>query len=137
VGGTFNQARRRIGGCLASGDEEEIALFYRAIQVYVGETLRKTREVCFNRLRPAKAWTALAKRPADFKKLDRHLKGIERCMKLLYRIPDHRPTEKEVRDRRLLELKVANPDLSFGQIAVKYNLDPAHSDGPTGHQRLC
>jgi hypothetical protein len=107
---------------LAAGDQEQTKIYYEVIRFYVDDILRKTLEICCDRLRSSNPWTTLAKAPSDFNAvLERHVKGIERCMKLLHGIPDHRPAEKEARDQRLVELKSKHPDFTDGQIAVKYN----------------
>jgi hypothetical protein len=48
-------------------------------------------------------------------------------MKLLYEIPDRRPTKNDERDLRLRSLRAENPTLTFGQFAIKYNAQFAGS----------
>jgi hypothetical protein len=107
---------------IAAGDEEQIRIYFEAVQFWVDDILTKTLAMCLKTLGRSEAWTNLAKRPADFDKaLELYLKGAGRCMKLLHRIPDHRPGKNEERDLRLVNLQKKHPALNFGQLAIKYN----------------
>jgi hypothetical protein len=107
---------------ILAGDEEQIRNYYQAVQLWVRNVLTMTLETCRNTLEPSDEWAGLAVTPGKFDaSLKRLSKGAERCMKLLYDIPDHKPTKNEERDLLLDRLRSESPDLTYGQLAIKYN----------------
>jgi hypothetical protein len=107
---------------IVAGDQEQGEIFYQAVQFYVADILAKTLAICMGRLAPSQVWEALAASPDKFDaRLKLLSKGTERCMKLLYEIPDRRPTRNEERDMHLARLREAHPDLTYGQLAIKFN----------------
>lgn len=104
------------------GEPEAIVQYYRACERWIDIALARTLSMCGGSLKPTQSWQALSKRPQDFNKaLDKLLRGMSSALKLLYRMPDHRPSENEARNRELFELKTEHPDWSFGQIAFHYS----------------
>jgi hypothetical protein len=107
---------------IEEGNAEAITEHYRVIQYWVDQTLIMTLLKCVQILTNQETWAKLADRPAKFDSLlDKIFKGTERCLKLIHRIPDHRPTDAEERDQRLDELQKEFPNATWGQIAMKYN----------------
>ena len=107
---------------IQQGDPETIVQYYRACQDWIDITLQLVLTKCAGTLQPSDSWRELAKQPKDFEKaLDKLLRGASTAMKLLHRIPDHRPSANEERDRTLFQLKSDHPEWSFGHLANKYN----------------
>jgi hypothetical protein len=114
---------------ILAGDKEQIRIYYQAVQIWVTNILTMTLKLCRNTLEPSDAWAGLEVTPGKFDaSLKRLSKGTERCMKLLYDIPDHKPTKNEERDRLLDRMRSESPDFSNGQLAIKYNERFAKSD---------
>jgi hypothetical protein len=70
--------------------------------------------------------TFLDKSPKDFNtRTSALLDDVKTHLKMLYGIPNHRPSVLRDRDRRLWEMKRMHPDWSWGQLAREANI----SDG--------
>lgn len=107
---------------IRDGDPHAIVNYYRAVNRSVDILLTRVLEMCAETLKNIKSWQELAGRPDDFNKaLDKVTRGASIALKLLYRIPDHRPSEHEKRDQEPHQLKSEHADWSFGQLANQYN----------------
>jgi hypothetical protein len=112
---------------IQQGDPETIVQYYRACQVWIDSALVRVLTMCAGTLKPSEQWLELAKKPKDFDKvLDKLLRAERAAMKLLHRIPDHRPSANLERDRTLFQLKSEHPEWSFGQLAIHYNRNRLH-----------
>jgi hypothetical protein len=123
---------------IQQGDAETIVQYYRACQVWIDTALVRVLTMCAGTLKPSEGWRDLAKKPKDFDKaLDKLLRGAQAAMKLLHRIPDHRPSANEERDRTLFQLKSEHTEWSFGRLANHYNrLHPNDQIG-VNHAERC
>jgi hypothetical protein len=119
-------------------DVKAIGVYSRVWEAWIDDVLKAVLRVCANRL-ANETWRDLAKRPADFNKaLDKLMRGTTTAMKLLYRIPDHRPSANLERDRTLFQLKSEHPKWSFGQLANHYNrLHPNNKISVNHAERCC
>ena len=107
---------------IQQGDPETIVQYYRACQGWIDFALGRVLTMCAGTLKPSEKWRELAKKPKDFDiDLDKLLRGARAAMKLLHRIPDHRPSANELRVRTLFQLKSEHTEWSFGQLANHYN----------------
>jgi hypothetical protein len=108
---------------IRENDPHAILEYYRAVNVWIDFALTRVLEMCAETLKNTKSWHDLAGKPDDFNKaLDKVTRGAGIALKLLYRIPDHRPSENEKRDQELYRLKNEHlNDWSFGQLANQYN----------------
>jgi nucleotidyltransferase/DNA polymerase involved in DNA repair len=107
---------------IEAGDSQAIRAHYQVIQHWVDQILRLRLGKCIQNIGRHDIWAQLSDRPAEFNAhLDKTLKCIERCLKLIHQIPDHRPTTEALRDQRLEELQQEFPEASWGEIAIKYN----------------
>jgi hypothetical protein len=108
-------------------DPHAIAAYYRALNQSIDFLLTRVIQMCAETLKNPDNWRDLANKPADFNKaLDKVTRGASIALKLLHRIPDHRPSEHEKRDQELYRLKMEHAEWSFGQLANQYNLNYAH-----------
>ena len=74
-------------------------------------------------------WLSVAKDPPEFnRRLNSVTNSIKRSMKMLYGVPNHRPPGKTDRDKQIWLLKRRRPDLSFGQIGVKFNISGKNAE---------
>jgi hypothetical protein len=106
---------------IRDGDVAAIAEFYRGVQEWVTTTLELVLRKCCATLQTPEGWSGLAETPEKFDQAVKQcLTGAERCMKLLYNIPDHKPQTQAVRDARLVALREKNPSVSWGELALAY-----------------
>ena len=75
-----------------------------------------------SKLRDADSWQRLSTNPTAFsKELNRTFGLVRKWMNLSYGIRSQRPAKNVSRDRKIYELKLKEPDLSFGLIGRKFN----------------
>jgi hypothetical protein len=116
------QPDAELARLIEAGNMEVVAAHYKLIRDFADAMLLRTLEKCVGTLQRQETWGKLSDRPAEFNAfLAKMLKATERCLKLLHRIPDHRPTKEAERDQRLEALRKESPDDSWGQLANKYN----------------
>jgi len=107
---------------ITEGDSQAIRAHYQVIQHWVSQILAMTLRKCVQTLEHQETWAKMSGRPAEFNVLlDKTLKGIERCLKLIHQIPDHRPITEAPRDQTIDELRQEFPEATWGEIAIKYN----------------
>jgi hypothetical protein len=122
---------------LREGDIEAVAAHYQRIRHWVDLTLGFTLRKCVEAIGNQETWAKLSGDPAKFDALlGQILKGTERCLKLIHRIPDYRPPEQAERDQRLEALREEFPDASWGQLAKKYNARFAKEEGNAINPKL-
>jgi hypothetical protein len=112
------------------GDVKEAALNHNveaaitlveAVDIYIDNTLSRFIQWSYSRLSDAAKWTELAERPADFNsEMDRYLTGLKTAMRLLYNVPDHRPTDTANTPVRVAHLKKEHPNAFWGQLKVRF-----------------
>ena len=106
---------------IEAGDDQAIRAHYQVIQHWVNQILSRTLRKCVQTLERQETWAKISDRPSEFNAhLDKTLKCIERCLKLIHQIPDHRPTTEALRDQRLDELQQEFPEATWGEIVIKY-----------------
>jgi hypothetical protein len=126
------QKLRELGAISVRLDQDEktllegsakVAIAYDgAVSIWAKDLLTRTLNMCCERIIGSEDWPNLADDPSKFtKELERYLTVIRSCMKLLYDIPDHRPSLNDERDRQIFAIKQKQLQWSFGQVAREYN----------------
>jgi hypothetical protein len=108
---------------IREGDAHAIVQYYHAVEQWIDFALLRVVSMCAETLKSPETWREFVVRPEDFNKaLDKVTRGASIALKLLHRIPDHRPSENGKRDKELFRLKTEHDaDWSFGKLAMHYN----------------